>query len=97
VADAPDNNVPAAYDRRHLARVSVFAFLLVFAAARVSVLLIMSRRIPDLYLYVGGTCVHHLNHGIFLLSGGGAYLLLGRPAGRILGPKLMEMEQGGPL
>jgi hypothetical protein len=59
----------------------LFAFLLAFVAARVSVLLIMSRRIPDLYLYVGGTHVHHLNYGIFLLAGVGAYLLLSRPVG----------------
>ncbi len=48
---------------RRLARVILFAFLLAFVAARASVFLIMSRRIPDLYLYVGGTHVHHLNHG----------------------------------
>jgi hypothetical protein len=68
----------------HLARVILFAFLLAFVAARVSVLLIMSSRLPDLYLYVGGTHVHHLNYGIFLLAGVGACLLLGRPAGRRL-------------
>ena len=69
---------------RRVARVVLFAFLLAFVAARVSVLLIMSSRIPDLYLFVGGTHIHHLNHGIFLLAGVGAYLLLGQPAGRKL-------------
>jgi hypothetical protein len=69
---------------RHLARIVLYAFLLAFLAARVTVLLIMSRRIPDLYLYLGGTHVHHLNHGIFLLAAVGAYLLLGNPAGRRL-------------
>jgi hypothetical protein len=44
-------------------------------AARVVVFLIMSRRIPDLYLHLGGNHVHHLNYGIFLLSGIDAYLL----------------------
>ncbi len=62
-----------------LARVVLFSFLLTFMAARVVVYLIMSRRIPDLYLYLGGTHVHHLNYGIFLLSGLGAYLLF-KPA-----------------
>lgn len=44
--------------------------------------MIMARTIPDLYLYVGGTHVHHLNYGIFLLAGVGAWLLLRRPEGR---------------
>ena len=69
--------------RKRLARAALAAFVLTFALARVLVLLIMSRRIPDLYLHVGGTHVHHLNYGIFLLSGVGAYLLLlARPDGR---------------
>jgi hypothetical protein len=50
-------------------------FLLTFVAARILVLLIMTRAVPDLYLYVGQTHVHHLNYGIFLLTGVGAYLL----------------------
>jgi hypothetical protein len=52
--------------------------------ARIIVYLILARRIPDLYLYIGGTHVHHLNYGIFLLSGVGAYLLLGRPTPKTL-------------
>ena len=67
--------------RKHLARVALAAMLLTFALSRVLVLLIMSRRVPDLYLHVGGTHVHHLNYGIFLLSGVGAYLLFGQPGG----------------
>jgi hypothetical protein len=51
-------------------------------AARVLVFLIVARRIPDVYLNLGGTHVHHLNYGIFLLSGVGAYLLLGYPGPR---------------
>jgi hypothetical protein len=67
-----------------VARQVLAAFIFTFVAARILVLLIMSRRIPDLFLHVGGTHVHHLNYGIFLLSGVGAYLLLGRPTGRRL-------------
>jgi hypothetical protein len=59
-----------------LARIILFSFLLTFILARVVVFLIMSHRLPDLYLYVGGTHIHHLNYGIFLLAGVGAYLLL---------------------
>ena len=65
-----------------IARRVLVAFLFTFIAARVLVFLIMSRRIPDLYLHLGGTHVHHLNYGIFLLSGVGGYLLLARPTGR---------------
>ncbi len=65
-----------------LARWVLVPFLLTFMATRCLVYLIMSRRIPDLYLYVGGTHVHHLNHGIILLSSVGAYLLFRRPSRR---------------
>jgi hypothetical protein len=60
------------------------AFLFTFVAARLLVFLIMSRRAPDLYLFVGGTHVHHLNYGIFLLAGVGAYLIFRQPVGRPL-------------
>jgi hypothetical protein len=69
---------------RHLARIVLTVFLLTFVAARIVVFLIMARRMPDLYLHLGGTHVHHLNYGIFLLSGVGAWLLFARPAGRPL-------------
>ena len=69
---------------RRLARPILVAFLFTFMAARVLVFLIVSRRVPDVYLNLGGTHVHHLNYGIFLLSAVGAYLLLGSPAARAL-------------
>jgi hypothetical protein len=59
----------------HTARIMLASFLLTFLIARILVLLIMTRRIADLYLYLGQTHVHHLNYGIFLLTGVGAYLL----------------------
>lgn len=67
-----------------LARKVLFAFLCTFIAARVAVFLIMTQRIPDLFVHLGGTHVHHMNYGIFLLSGVGAYLLFAGPAGRML-------------
>jgi hypothetical protein len=64
-----------------LARRALFAFLLTFIAARTVVLLIMARRIPNLYLFLRDTHVHHLNYGIFLLAAVGAYLLFRAPTG----------------
>ena len=60
---------------RHLARVVFVSFLLTFIASRTLVILIMSRRMPDLFLHLGGTHVHHLNYGIFLLSAVAGILL----------------------
>ncbi len=67
-----------------LARIVFFTFLLTFMLARIVVFLIMSRRIPDLYLYLGGNHIHHLNYGIFLLAGVAAFLLFRKPEGRAL-------------
>ena len=58
--------VPRAHVRP-LARVVFTTFLLTFIASRLLVILIMGRMIPDFFLHMGGTHVHHLNYGIFLL------------------------------
>lgn len=71
-------------DTRRLGRIVFFVFLVTFVLARIVVFLIMAHRIPDLYLHLGGSHVHHLNYGIFLLSGIGAYLLFRRPTGEAL-------------
>ena len=71
--------VPAAerpVTAHELARRALVAFVLTFVASRTLVLLIMADRIPNLYFFLRGTHVHHLNYGIFLLAGVGAYLLL---------------------
>ena len=70
---APASAEPLAV--RHLARRVFLAFLLTFIGARVLVILIMTRRVPDLFLHAGGTHVHHLNYGIFILSAVGALLI----------------------
>jgi hypothetical protein len=67
----------ATHTRKQLARLALIAFVFTFIAARVVVYLIMSRRMPDLYFYVGQTHVHHLNYGIFMLCAAGAVLLFG--------------------
>src|SRR5207249_3554549 len=59
---------------RHLARLTFVAFLFTFIAARTLVILIMARRMPDLFLLLGGTLVHLLYYGIFLLSAAGVLL-----------------------
>src|SRR6201993_5059552 len=63
---------------RHLARLTFVVFLFTFIASRTLVILIMTRRIPDLFLHLGGTHVHHLNYGIFLLSAVAGVLLFAR-------------------
>ena len=67
-----------------LARTILLTFLMTFMSARIIVFLIMSQKIPDLYLHIMGSHVHHLNYGIFLLSGLGAYLIFGRPVDKKL-------------
>ena len=65
-----------------LARRTLFGFLVSFVIARILVFLIMSRRMPNLFLYMQGTHVHHLNYGIFLLSAVAGYSIFRRPCGR---------------
>ena len=65
--------------RRARARLILLAFLATFICARGLVFLIMARKIPDFFLHVRGTHVHHLNYGIFLLVAVGAWLLLRPP------------------
>lgn len=60
---------------RYLARLVLAAFIFTFISARFVVYCIMTRIIPDLYLYMGGTHLHHLNFGIFLLASVGAYAI----------------------
>ncbi|MGH8289711.1 MAG: hypothetical protein ACREV7_11895 [Steroidobacteraceae bacterium] len=79
-----DSGTYASSGATRLARRALFAFILVFIASRTVVFLIMARRIPNMYFFLRGTHVHHLNYGIFLLAGVGAYLLLRRPVGRAL-------------
>jgi hypothetical protein len=69
-------------DAIHAARWTLVAFLFTFVAARMLVFLIMSRTIPNFYVYLGGTHIHHLNFGIVLLSLVGAWLLFRRPRGK---------------
>jgi hypothetical protein len=69
-------------NQRHLARLVLVVFLITFTVTRILVFLIMDRTLPDLFIYMGGTHIHHLNWGIFLLSGVGGYLLFVRPKDR---------------
>lgn len=78
----PETSSPAPPSSRHLARVVFTAFLLTFIASRVLVIFIMERKLPDFFLHMGGTHVHHLNYGIFILSILGAIFLF-VPLGRV--------------
>ena len=81
---ADEDPIETRHSVRHLARIVLFVFLLTFVLSRVLVFLIMERWLPDLYLHLGGTHVHHLNYGIFLLVGTGAWTLFAPPTGRRL-------------
>ena len=65
-----------------LARFALFSFLMTFILSRVFVFLIMSKMMPNLYCFVQGTHVHHLNYGIFLLATVAGYSVFRRPTGR---------------
>ncbi len=80
-----DEPIPAP-PQKPLARLILTTFVLTFMGSRGMVILIMARILPDFYLHIGHgqTHVHHLNYGIFLLSGVGAFLLLRRPTGKAL-------------
>jgi hypothetical protein len=58
-----------------LARRVFVWFIITFALARSTVLLMNYGRLHDFYLRFGQTHVHHLNYGIILLAGVGGYLL----------------------
>lgn len=75
-SDAPVHGSP-----ERVARVALLSFVLTFLASRIVVFLIMARLMPNLFLFLRGTHVHHLNYGIFLLSFVGGYLLFRRPQG----------------
>jgi len=65
-----------------LARRALFSFILTFILSRMFVFLIMSREMPNLYFFLHGTHVHHLNYGIFLLATVCGYSVFRRPVGR---------------
>lgn len=65
-----------------LARRALFGFLVTFILARSFVFLIMAHEMPNLYFFLQGTHVHHLNYGIFLLAAVAGYAVFRRPVGR---------------
>lgn len=68
---------------RRILRVILLAFVITFLCARVLVLLIMTREIPDLYLHLGGTHIHHLNFGIFILAAIPPFLMVRGSSGSV--------------
>src|SRR5258707_4838200 len=67
---------------RPLARLVLLSLMLTFVLARLVSILMTLHRMPNVYFHVRDTHVHHLNYGIFLLAGVGAYLLFSSsPAG----------------
>src|SRR5436309_15605788 len=60
---------------RPLARLVLLSLIVTFVLARLVTILITLHRMQNIYLHVRDAHVHHLNYGIFLLAGVGAYLL----------------------
>src|SRR5271170_7575017 len=65
-----------------LARRALFSFIVTFILSRICVFLIMSDEMPNLYFFLHGTHVHHLNYGILLMSAVCGYSVFRRPTGR---------------
>src|ERR1700733_7931054 len=65
-----------------LARRALFSFILTFVLSRIVVFLIMSDEMPNMYFFLHGTHVHHLNYGIFLMAAVCGYSVFRRPTGR---------------
>jgi hypothetical protein len=65
-----------------LARYALFSFIVTFVLSRICVFLIMSDEMPNLYFFMHGTHVHHLNYGIFLMAAVCGYSVFRRPTGR---------------
>lgn len=62
-----------------VSRLLLATFVATFLLARVFVFLIAESCLPNMFLFVNGVHVHHLNYGICILSVVGLYLLLRRP------------------
>ncbi|HEY1792875.1 MAG TPA: hypothetical protein VGG34_08145 [Opitutaceae bacterium] len=82
MAEPAAHRVPPHVNVHKLARIALFGFILTFIGARICVFMIMARKMPNLYFFMSGTHVHHLNYGIFLLAGVGGYAVFRRPCGR---------------
>jgi len=80
----PASTKPAscANDCDRMARLVLFSFLMTFIISRILVFLIMAQEIPNMFLFLQGTHIHHLNYGIFLLAAVCGYVLFRRPEKR---------------
>ena len=65
---------PSRHLTNHLARLVLLTFIVTFVTSRVLVILIMSRTMPDIFLHVKGTHVHHLNDVTAIIYGIGLAL-----------------------
>ncbi len=70
--------------QRGVSFIILVVFLFTFILSRTVVYLIDADILPDLYLFLGQTHVHHLNYGIFLLTISG-YLGMVLPRTRHMG------------
>ncbi|MGO8764831.1 MAG: hypothetical protein ACLQSR_06810 [Limisphaerales bacterium] len=77
----PDHHIPRETAHK-LARRTLLGFLVTFLLSRIFVFLIMAQFMPNMYFFMHGTHVHHLNYGIFLLAAVCGYSVFRRPVGR---------------
>jgi hypothetical protein len=82
IAPASVEGKGCANDCDRMARLVLFSFLMTFIISRMLVFLIMSGVIPNMFFFLNGTHVHHLNYGIFLLAAVCGYALFRRPERR---------------
>ncbi len=78
----PFTNLPELQSpsNRRITALIIFAFLATFAAARLTVYLILAGILPNLFLVIKGVHVHHFTYGVVILALAGLYLLLKRPS-----------------
>ena len=76
----PEHHIPRETAHK-LARRTLFGFLVTFVLSRIFVFLIMAQMMPNMYFFMHGTHVHHLNYGIFLLAAVCGYSVFRRPVG----------------
>lgn len=62
--------------KKNVPLVILLSFLITFLTSRLIVYLMVADKVPEVYMFIKGVHVHHLNYGILILAFVGAYCLL---------------------